>query len=239
MAVAFDSHFEKGQGSGASPFSFVSNAGTVTGTVGGLNRVLIGVAGFSDTAANLGTVTMTWAGVSMTPIVSVAAPAGGFTVYQFGLIAPATGNQTLSVAWTGASSPAVALGAVNSTGADQSVGWANGSSDTGTGLSASSAVTTTSGDMAIVGHTNNNATSTVIATGTSDWIETAFTGNYAMARNPAVGPSTTVAWTLGSSVAWANVKVDVLQLSAGAMPGLKHRPFPFKPSGTPNPIGRW
>lgn len=210
MAVTFDSHFQKGGLSQTSPFSFVSNAGTVTGTVGGTNRVLIGVVGFSDTVANAGTVSMTWNSVSMTKITSADLSSANGCVFLFGLINPATGNQTLSCSWTGGITPSISLGAVNCTSADQTTGWNNSGTDTGTGTSASSAVTTTNGDMAIAGHVNNDSTSTVIGTGTSDWIDTAEFRNYGQARNPAVGVSTTIAWTI-SSVAWANVKVNVMQ----------------------------
>lgn len=214
-SASFDSHFQKGFNSATSPSAFVSNAGTVPGTLGGTNRVLIAYAGFDTTAAALGTVAATWAGAAMTLINSIAAPAGTYILYQFGLIAPTVGNQTLSVTWTLSVSPALSLSGVCIESADQSTGWANAGTDTGTGTSASSAVTTTSGDFALVGHLNDNATGTTIATGTTDFIETSLNGNYAGARNAAVGASTTVAWTLASSVAWANAKVSVLQLAGG------------------------
>lgn len=213
MAVAFDSHFQKGAVSQSSPFSFVSNAGTVTGTVGGTNRVLIGLVGFSDTVAHMATVTMTWNSVSMTQITSVDLSSANGCIFLFGLINPATGNQTLSCSWTGGVSPSISLGATNFTSADQTTGWNNSGTDTGTGTSASSAITTTNGDMAVAGHVNNDSTSTVIGTGTSDWIDTAEFRNYGQARNPAVGASTTIAWTI-TSVAWANVKVNVMQPSS-------------------------
>jgi hypothetical protein len=211
-AVSLDTKFEKG-GNSASPFSYVSNAGTVAGSVGAnSNRCLIGYAGFRTITPT--SIAMTWAGTSMTQIGTTLSD-GTDSIALFGLIAPATGAQTLSVSWTGGTSNPVVLGAVSLFNCDQTTGWQNNTSATGTGTSASITITTTSGDMAIAGHVNNNATGTSIATGTSDWTETAFNGNYAQAHNAASGASTAVAWTLGSSVAWANIGVDVMQFSSG------------------------
>jgi hypothetical protein len=216
VAVTFDAKFEKGASGQASPFSFVSNAGTVTGTVGAnSNRILIGYIAFRGLSSSA--VAMTWNGVSMTAIsgASSLGLAGAYDIYLFGLINPDTGAQTLSASWTGGSASPVVLGAISVYNADQTTGWQNGGSDTATGTSASSTVTSANGNMAIVGHVNDNASSTTINTGTSAFTDTAFNGNYAMGYNASSGASTTVAWTLGSSVAWANVKVDVIAFSGG------------------------
>lgn len=211
MAATFDSKFQHRAAGTASPFAFVSNAGTVTGTVGSnSNRVLIGVVSFHSNAAAQGTVTMTWDGVSMTQIGSIAETAGQNIVYVFGLIAPATGNKTLSCGWTGGVSVDTSLGAVSIYNADQTTGWQNTGSDTGTGLSASSTVTTASGNLVVVGHTNNDASSTTTTLGTNAWIETTLSGNHAASYLAAVAGTAVVSWTLGSSVAWANYKVDVI-----------------------------
>ena len=216
MAVTFDSQFEKGATGQASPFAYASNAGTVTGTVGAnSNRVLIGYIGFRGLSSS--GVGMTWDGVAMSAIASASLTglAGAYDIYLFGLIAPNTGNLTLSATWSGGSASPVVLGAISVYNADQSTGWQNGGSDTATGTSASSAVTSANGNMAIVGHLNDNASSTTINTGTSAFTETAFNGNYAMGYSASSGASTTIAWTLGSSVVWGNVKVDVIAAAAG------------------------
>lgn len=216
MAVTFDTRFEKGANQ-ASPFSFVSNAGTVTGSVGAnSNRVLIGFLALRGIAAS--TATMTWNSVAMTQIGAVFND-GNTDMYLFGLIAPATGAQTLASTWTGGSGSPVVMGAVSLYNADQTTGWQNNGSDTATGTNASSAVTSASGNMVVVGHANNNASSfdaTDLTAGTSAWVDSAFDGNYAMAYRASSGVSTTVTWTLESSVIWANLKVDVIAAGGGA-----------------------
>lgn len=231
MAVTFDSSFEQAATGQASPFAFASNAGTVTGTVGAnSNRVLIGYVAFRGIATS--SVTMTWNGATMTPIsgASLNSVASAFDIYLFGLINPDTGNQTLSTSWTGGSASPVVLGAISLYDADQATGWQNGGSDTGTGTSASSVVTSANGNMAIVGHVNNDASSTDIATGTETWAEESFSGNYAMGYNPSSGASTTIGWSLGLSVVWGNVKVDVIAFSGGGG-------GPSRPSGSMTLMG--
>lgn len=167
MAVTFDAKFEKGATGQTSPFSFVSNAGTVTGSVGAnSNRVLIGYVAFRGITSSA--VAMTWNGVSMTAIsgASLTAVAGSMDLYLFGLIAPATGAQTLSVSWTGGSSAPVVLGAISLYNADQTTGWQNGGTDTNTGTSVSGTVSSANGNMAVAGLCDNNATSATITAGT-------------------------------------------------------------------------
>jgi hypothetical protein len=212
-AVAFDSKFEKGANSQASPFSFVSNAGTVTGTVGNnANRVLIGYVAFRTLVTEPSAVAMTWNSVSMTQIGSKVNFGGSpYAIWVFGLIAPATGAQTISTSWTGGNVDSVALGAVSLYNGDQTTGWQNSGSDTGTSTAPSSSVTTANGNAVVVCHGNDNASSTVINQGTSAWIEGALNGNYAMAYKLSTTTPETVSWTLGSSVAWGNFKVDVIK----------------------------
>lgn len=207
-AVTFDSAFEKGSASQSSPFSFVSNAGTVAGTVGSnSNRILIGYVAFRS-ASPPTAVAMTWNSVSMTQINSVES--GLFTILLFGLISPTTGNQTISCSWTGGTIQVV-LGAISVYSADQSTGWSNANTNTGTSTSMTVAITTASGDMAVGGAMDNNSSSATITAGTSDWNERAFDGNYQGAHNAASGSSTNLSWTLGTSKAWGVAGVRVLQ----------------------------
>lgn len=219
MAVTFDAHFEKGRITGASPFNFVSDAGTVAGSVGSnSNRVLIGVACFFTTLANVGTVSMTWDGVSMPQIGVGLDVAGIISVFLFGRIAPNTGAKTIQVSWTGseATNPQI-LGAVSVYNADQATGWNNNITNTGTSTAMTVTVTTTNGDMAIAGAADNNsAGSAPINHGTQDWQDRAFNGNYYGGRNPAVGASTQIDWTLGTSVQWGIAGVNVLQAAVAA-----------------------
>lgn len=208
--VAKDSQFELGASSQASPMAFASNAGTVTGTVTGANpnRFLLAYVGFFATGFTI--TAMTWNGVSMLPIIGTKITGGGGELHCFGLIAPAGGNNTLSATWTGGSNT-VCMGAISLYNVNQTTATQNNSSDTGTGTSASSTVTSASGNCAIIAHMNNNATTTTIAAGTEAWIETALNGNYALAYRISTTTSTVLTYTLGSSVTWANFKVDVIK----------------------------
>lgn len=223
MAVTFDARFHQKFSLKSSPASFTSNAGTTTGSVGAnSNRVLIGFAHFNDTVANMGTVSMTWAGNAMTAIGSGANTGGGQSVFMFGLKTDAsvtTGAQTLSCSWTGGTTPDTVVGAISFFNCDTTTGWQNAGSDTGSGTSASSAVTSANGNMAVVAHANNNASSTTISAGTAGYTETSLNGNYASGYQASTGASSTVTWTLGSSVGWANVKADVIAASGGATIG--------------------
>lgn len=222
MSVAFDAKFEKGFNTGtATPASFVSNAGTVTGSVGvNANRVLIVTVAVSTFTSHLGTITMkATKGGSLTAMTLIQSidlwSAGARSTYQYGMFAPDTGNITLELSWTsGASDFTIYIGAVSVYNADQSTGWTNVGIDGSAGTDADSTVTTTAGNMAIVGHHNNNASSTALDTvahdGTSAWIDTAFNTNAAMAYFADDDTSAFIGWNLGSSVDWKNLKVDVI-----------------------------
>lgn len=208
--VAIDSFFEKGAGAQASPFAFASNAGTVTGTVTGANanRFLFAYCGFFQTGMTV--TAMTWNAVSMLPIIGTKITGGGGELHCFGLVAPAGGNNTLSCTYTGGNTT-IAMGALSLYNVNQSTPTQNNSSDTGTSTSASSTVTSASGNCAVIAHMNNNATSTVIAAGTEAWTEQSLNGNYALAYRISTSGSTVLTYTLGSSVLWANFKVDIIK----------------------------
>lgn len=210
LAVAFDSTFQKGVNTQTSPYNFVSNAGDVTGTVGSnTNRVLIACLQLRGVASSAHGVT--WNGVAMTQIGSLFEPNANYDVSVWGLIAPATGNQTLEGTWTGGSAPNACLSAVSLYNAHQTTAWQNNGTDTATGTSALSTVTTADGNMALVFHLNDNASSTTIAQGTSLWVETDLNGNYAAGREASNAGSEVIEWTLGSSVLWGNFKLDVVK----------------------------
>jgi len=178
------------------------------------NRCLIGVAGFNAVQSTMGTVTVTWdvTGTPQTMTQIAAVDTGTFgSIYIFGLKNPTSGNLDYSVSWTGGNTVDASLGGISLYNCDQTTGWNNSGSDTGTGTNAASSVTTTSGDMAVVGHINQNATTTTINAGTSAYTETNMNGNYAAGYQASSGSSANVSWTLGTSVAWANAKVNVCQ----------------------------
>lgn len=244
MAAALDSAFQKGAAAQTSPFAFASNAGDVTGTVGGSNRVLIAAVAFDQAA--ISAVAVTWNGVAMTSIGTITTPAGR-NIFIFGLIAPATGNQTISASWTGGASD-ISLGAVSIKDADQATGWQNFTTNTGTSTLATDAVTSASGNLVVVGRADDNASSATIAAGTQDWDERDLNGNYGGGHIASVGASATVTWTLGSSVGWAMAGVDVIAFAAGATVALEWKQPTSQPTthftptitsflrGMPNPI---
>src|SRR5260370_25555148 len=132
MAVSHDSDFAELKT--GSPATFVSTAGTLAaGSVGNNpNRVLIGFAQFDDGIETL--VTMTWddggTNQAMTQIGSVST-AGGREQYVFRFLAPTVGAKTLKATWAGTSNQLI-FGCVSLFGADQTTGWQNLTSATGT-----------------------------------------------------------------------------------------------------------
>jgi hypothetical protein len=219
-AVTFDCKFEKGASGQTSPFAFASSAGTVTCTPAATsNRVLIAVLALRGVSSSA--VGVTWNGVSMTSIGSASNTAGGqFDLYMFGLINPASGSQTISASWTGGSATAV-LAAWMLSDADQTTGWQNFAANSGTcvGLSAgcmtSGSVASASGNMVVTGGADNDASSTTINAGTSDWNERSFTGNYNGGHIASSGASSTVSWSLGTNVDWGVLSTDVIAFSGG------------------------
>lgn len=219
MAVTFDSKFESGAGSQASPFSYLSSSGTVAGSVGAnSNRVLIAfLCGSDPTPVTSPAVTWDSGGTNqaMTLIGSAHNGTSLGQIFIFGLIAPTTGSKTISASWTGTIGTCV-LGAVSVYNADQTTGWQNAGNDgPTTGTAVSCAVTSANGNMAIVGLVDTNATSATITAGTSDWDERAYNGNYNGGHLASTGGTTTLTWTLGTSVEWIAKKVDVIAFTQG------------------------
>ena len=217
-AVSFDMSFsgrDPGITSGAIKFK-PSTANNTTGTAitANSNRCLIGVVGFTAVQATMGAVTVTWDAdgtpQNLTQIAAVNTGTFG-SVYVFGLKNPTAGDLSYTVTWTGGNTVDVSLGGISLYNCDQTTGWNNSGSDTGTGTSAASAVTTTSGDLVVVGHIDQNASTITINAGTGAYTETNMNGNYGAGYQASSSTTSNVSWTLGSSVAWANVKVNVCQ----------------------------
>jgi hypothetical protein len=157
---------------------------------------------------------MTWNGVSMTQIGTIQTP-GAREIWLFGLIAPATGAQTISASFTGGAGTDVVLGGLSFFDADQTTGWQNFSTNTGTGTSTSVTVTTANGNALAGGIPDDNGSSTTITSGTQDWDERALNGNYGGAHKLTTSGSDSLAATLGSSVGWAWAAVDVIAFGGG------------------------
>ena len=223
MAVTFDSAFavrdQNITSNGALAFR-PSTCNTQTGTVtANSNRLLIGIVGFNAPQATMGTVAMIWdytaTNQSMTPIIGVDVGTFG-SIYLFGLKNPVAGDPVFTATWTGGNTVDVSMAGISLYNCDQTTSWNNSGTDTGTGTNPSSTVTTSSGDMAVVAHIDQNASSIVINLGSSGYIETNINGNYAGGYLASISASSTISWTLGSSVAWAHAKVNVLQVGGTA-----------------------
>lgn len=241
MALAFDTTFQKGRATGgASPFAFVSNAGDVTGTVGSTaGRVLIGFVSMNASVAEAGTVTMSWAGNALSSIGTYDLDIGGGNraqLFAFGLKTDAlvtTGNQSLSVAWTGAYGGAnISLGAIAVNGADSVTGWQNFGTANGGASPATITVTSASGNLAIgCLHAYNGAVPSITA-GTSAWVEGDLDGNTAQGYRASSSGSTTITYTTGT-VPWGMLGVDVIA-SGGAAPA----PFVSSIGAQMIPVGK-
>lgn len=222
MAVTFDAPSGNFCKSGASTtgLSFVSNVGDTAGTVGNNpNRVLIGGAVFSRGQAALDPVVMTATGKTMTQLAKVdIGGGGGGSVYFFGLINPATGNQTLSVSFAGGLSTAIYLGAISVYNADQTTGWRNVSVNTGNSSTPSSTVNSALGNMAIALHGDLNASTPLSITApAAGWIDSLVTNNAMEAYLASTASVTTINFSMGSSVLWSHASLDVLPAAGGGL----------------------
>lgn len=209
--VAFDVAFEKGASSQPSTFSFVSNAGTTSGSIAAnSNRVLIAAVGFKGITSSA--VAITWNSVGMTAIGSKLTIASTYDLYLFGLINPASGAQTILASWTGGTATSVWLGALSLYNVNQTTAWQNNGTDNNTGTTASSTVTSANNNMGVVFHLNDNATTTTwhSGSGTQGWIDTNLDGNTTMGYKASTGASVALQVDLGSSKAWGHQKVDII-----------------------------
>lgn len=210
--VTFDSTFEKGSGGAASPFTYTSSAGTVTGSVGvHSNRVLVCYAEVFGTTVSA----MSWNSTAMTLIGSLAN--NGHTLYLYGLTNPATGANVISVSY--AATGEIVLGCVSLYNADQTTGWRNFTSTNATSAAPSITVASSSDNMVIAGMQENNATSDVANVGTRVWQEDGFSEVQNQYYNASSSSSTVVSATLGSSVIWGMLGVDVIAAASTSSTG--------------------
>lgn len=220
MSALIDCVFEKGFGSQASPASFTPSAGTVSASGIGANSNRVLIVQLSGNLAGGSAFAVTWNGVAMTQIAGPVS-AAAFEVYLFALKGDAniaTGNQALAVSWTGAALD-ITLGAFSIYNADQTTGWQNVATATGTSTAPSLAVSSANGNLAVVAGSNNNGAAPTIAAGNSAWIELALNGNYFAGYLASTTGTTTITWTT-DSVAWAVAGVDVIAFSGGAASSL-------------------
>jgi hypothetical protein len=165
--------------------------------------------------------TCTWGGTNV-PLVNSAFHLDSDTQYYgnalFGLVAPTTGNQTISCGWTNGAAwylTAIAFNGANQAGgtttfANFNSAFADSVSPSGT---ASVAITSSSTDIAAAIMNAEGAASFSSVSGTQIFISTA--GNQNAASNYATGssPTVTLTGTLSSTAGWYIAGVDVVAAS--------------------------
>src|SRR6266576_4297941 len=215
MAVAFDAKGTASQHNTVSVTSF-----TYTGlTVGPLNNTVLAVT--LAFGANVSAVSAHWdsAGTNqaMTQIVTANATTNNAYVFIAGLIAPTTGNKTLSVSWTTSSDYCV--DAVSFTGADQSAIGTTFKNTTSTAVTASSTpsqlpitITSPTNDMAIAAWASSPvAWDATGITGTNIFVDTtavSAAADYISGSGTTVSPSIR-ATDITSGGQWVAVGCDI------------------------------
>tara|TARA_Y100000310_G_scaffold65548_2_gene61043 strand:- start:1837 stop:4668 length:2832 start_codon:yes stop_codon:yes gene_type:complete len=171
----------------------------------GANRLLVvGVTSHTPAGAPSRPTGVTYDSVAMTEITAARGNSTDVTVTLWYLIAPNVGTANI-VATFGAGQRAQVT-AVSLSGVDQSTPVENGNSATGTSTAPSVAVTTAVRDWVVdcVGFEDPTADSAAAGTGQTERGETHDAPHgAATSTEEATGASTTMSWTLDSSVEWA------------------------------------
>lgn len=201
--------------SGAAQTALNDNALTVGS---GANRALVAVMTFSAVAQSCPptALAVTWNGTSLASIIAAnnSNDATNPCVVLYGLVNPASGNNTLAASWTGARDAAIAgisYTGVNQTGGATSFPNSN-SASSGAGTSTASSVTITSSTQNAVvgGHVSNGAGFTSVS-GTQVYRISAGLGFVSVAANRDVGAATVVLSTVISSASrWIAAGTDIL-----------------------------
>lgn len=190
-----------------------SNSGNsfsnTTLTIGsGTNRALVA---FLALGSAFETPSMTWGGVSLTLLSSIADTGANQKVYAFGLLNPASGTGPLVGSWTNSISFFAA--GVSFTGVDQtSLAVAFPHTTTNTGTSTTVSVTVTSATGNIVAAVQGASSQGAVAPSPSDTsiFNGVTTSGYGASANRKAGATSTVLTsTLGSSQPWSTVGVDI------------------------------
>jgi hypothetical protein len=193
-------------------FDAATNAGSVltfNHTCTGTNRYLVVCVLFAS--ATITVTGVTYNTVAMASIGTQIA-SNNNRVTLFGLVAPATGTNSVAITLSGAS-PGMANGAMSFTGADQTQTTPVGVGATGTSTTPTSgAVTGVIGDMLFDGLACPNAI-TVAGGGTLGWTDGAGDGQQYKQAN---GSSQTCSWTAASTT-WASVAAVVKQAVMGPL----------------------
>jgi hypothetical protein len=206
MAVAFDAAAENLD---------ATSPGTIAVTVANVSgRVAIG---FLFGSGSLGTTAATFAGNAMTKL-GTATTALGKNVTAFAIKGDAsipTGSQTFSASFTSAPTTE-GVGILIFNGADTTTGWQNiTTAGPTTGTAESITINSANGNMVCACGVDDDATGRTLGNGTSAFQETAGVGNYLASWRASSGASTNLSWTLGSSVSWVSIGVDIIANGGG------------------------
>lgn len=219
MAVAFDAVGPSSAGAGSLTATDTWTHVSVGTT--GLAGIVSVAFGSGSTATMAFTLGVTWGGVAMTSLGKVAtdnSTTAGY-VQMFGIIAPPTGSQTITVTCTGGTPNSLAAGSISFTGVGSF-----GTAVTAFGSSAAATVSVTGTSV------NNMMVSAVCAgsaisgagTGvTSRWIKNESTssgaGEGAGGTSPSVASgAVAMPWTISGSDFWGMIGVEAIASATGA-----------------------
>lgn len=206
MALAVDA-VSSVAGSGAGPFTWLH-------TCSGSNRLLKVDISYYDSGDTISAVT--YNGDAMTVIPSSTVSNGQYTVTSYGLIAPDTGSNTISVTFTGSVFD-FGAGAISWTDADQATPFGTAATASGSDATPTVNVTSASGeivsDALVIIH---SGTLTVDGSQSQRWNSTGAFGFIKYAGSTEAGAtSTTMSWANSTSQDWAIVGVPVKPVSGG------------------------
>ena len=204
MALAFDA-VTSGQANGAGPF-------TLSHTTSGADRVLV-VGVIIHAGAGITITSVTYNGVAMTVIPS-STITGTYAVSLYGLIAPASGANTVSISISG--NAEIGFGAMSLTGADQTTPFGTANTATGTSTTPSVTVSSASGEIVVdTGQIFHSGTFSVGAGQTSRWSSFSTGGWVKHFGSTEPGDtSVTMSWSNTTSQGWALSAVPVKPVSA-------------------------
>lgn len=169
-------------------------------------------------AAVISLPSMTWNGVAMTQIGSVAG-GGSCQVFLFGLRNPASGNNALVANWTTASQ--ILLDGLSFQGVDQTndaTAFQHANSATGTTSGAASVtITSAVGNYVYGGHAIASGANITATSGTNIYIDNTGGANDGAEHYDVGAASVAMAATIASSTNWASVGIDIVAAAAGGV----------------------
>jgi hypothetical protein len=200
-----------------------ANGATINGTnttltwthvTSGSNTAMVVSCTLSATSDTGYALAATYNGVAMTARSAVHSGAGtaGF-VQQFTLIAPASGSHSVSVVESGGSTVTdLICGSVTLNGVDQTTGFRNFNSATGSGTSPSVTITSASGNMVVDAIANGTAIPVSTQTVRWSWHQTNSTRAGNGGESTAAGSASVVMGYTTTSDSWAMTGIDVIAL---------------------------